>query len=194
MRVFFEELSHNQRIDCVDPDSRRIPRRKWWEFSSYLNRNDAANARWGLEQSHTEPRDGLRVCKHDDAPVDKLPVENRLDMSLRSMEKEQTEHGFWWRSIWKFGLKRTLTQGEAETESDEQTRSEEIVQCETDRDDCMLNRQAFVKYGRKCVTRGSGNENQLDSDINRVLSELGVSQGISGDPTPEEDGSPPPEV
>ena len=177
----FERLAHNQRIDCVDPDSRRIPRSKWWDFSSYLNRDDGANRRWGLHQSHTEPRDGLRVCIHDDAPVEKRPVKNRGGESNRSTEKEQTERRGWFRMPLSIGIKRSSTKEETEAESEEQVQSRVIVECETDRDDCKLNRKAFVKYGRECVARGSGNRYQLDSDLDRVAEEIGTSRDSSGD-------------
>jgi hypothetical protein len=190
----FEGLAHNQRIDCVDPNSRRIPRSKWWHFSSYLNRNHEANMRWGLNQSHTEPRDGLRVCIYDDAPVEKRPVKNREGESTSSTEKEQTERRAWFRMPLSIGVRRTSTQEGTETGSEEQTRSKEIVECETNRGDCKLNRHALVKYGRECIARGSGNRDQLDADINRVAEEVGTDHDQSGDqqitegsqnPTPE---------
>lgn len=174
IEAVFEKCSHKERIDCVDIESRKIPRRHWWTFSSYLNTDEAARTRWGLDKSHTDELESAVVCTYDDGQVEVLTVETQISESHESTTQNKANLSLGFRRFVNIVAKIGRKKSDAESESETKTITKEITECPTDRGNCKLNRQAFIKYGREIIARGSGNRTYLDQELDHIANEIGI--------------------
>lgn len=185
---FFLNCAHQKRIDYVDQGSRKIPKQHWWKFSAYVNYNDSANSRWGLDSTHTKDLEDATICEYDDGKVQELIVEYVLSESSSKTSEGRQGYSFGFSRFLNIGTSTETTEGETESASEGKTVVKTITQCQTDRGDCKLNRQAFIRYGREVVSRGSGYRTYLDQELDRIAADAGIEVEKPGSRTSTDTG------
>lgn len=184
----FLECSHQKRIEYVDQGSRKIPKQHWWKFNAYLEYNDDATHRWGLNDTHTKETEAAILCEYDEAQVEVVTVEYMIGESTTESNSESEGISYGVNRFLNIGTQTQTTKGETESESSEKTVTKIITECQTNRGDCKLNRKAFIRYGREVVSRGSGYRTYLDMELDRITDAAGIDVNKPGSQTSTDTG------